>query len=185
MSSSRPDPSTIGSEARPLQRWERWGLDWAGQPIVEWDHAAHAAWCAKWAPPCPDGNPQRPRRVIAFRERNVCELELRVPLAFGENGACQVIFDESDDTVLVRVLVCFDPETDVLPPREFVDCPVRVWLARPLEHRTVVDVRSNETLPLYSLTMSHAGPPQENPPASSSTSGTRVETRTDLQSQDP
>jgi hypothetical protein len=32
-----------------------------------------------------------------------------------------------------------------------VNCPVRVWLDRPLEHRTVVDVDSNEALPLFCL----------------------------------
>jgi hypothetical protein len=87
--------------------------------------------------------------VLAFRERNVCELELRVPLGIGENGACQVIVEESDDKVLVRVLVCYDEEADVAP-REYVNCPVRTWLDRPLENRTVVDVGSNEALPLYS-----------------------------------
>lgn len=87
----------------------------AGQPIIEWDVEAHAAWCAKWAPPCPNGNPQRLRAAVAFRERNVRELELRVPLARGENGACQVILEESDDTVLVRVLVCVDEASGRLP----------------------------------------------------------------------
>jgi hypothetical protein len=186
MSSLRPDPNKTNSETRPLHRWERWGLDWAGQPIIEWDDEAHAAWCAKWAPRCPDGNPQRVRRAIAFRERNVCELELRVPLAFDENGACQVIFEESDDTVLVRVLVCFDPEREVFPrPQEFVDCPVRVWLDRPLATRTVVDVGSNEALPLHSPRYLTPPATQENPPTSSSGGGKRRQKRTDLPSRDP
>jgi hypothetical protein len=152
MSSSRPDPNTTNSNARALERWERWerwGVDWAGQPIIERDAEAHAAWCAKWAPRCPDGDPQRVRRAVAFRERNVCELELRVPLAIGEHGVCQVIFEESDDMVLVRVLVCVDEQADAFP-REFMNCPVRVWLDRPLENRMVVDLDSNETLPLFS-----------------------------------
>ncbi len=46
---------------------------------------------------------------VAFRERNVSELELRVPLSEAENGACQVIVEELEDKVRVRVLVCFDP----------------------------------------------------------------------------
>jgi hypothetical protein len=74
-----------------------------------------------------------------------------VPLGIGEHGACQVIVEESDDMVLVRVLVCFDEQADAFPPaREFVNCPVRVWLDRPLANRTVVDVDSNEELPLFS-----------------------------------
>jgi hypothetical protein len=163
MNSSRPDPDPIDPNARPLGRWERWGVDWAGQPIIEWDDEAHAAWCEKWAPPCPDGDPQRLRRAVAFRERSLCELELRVPLATGEHGACQVILEESDDMVLVRVLVCYDEDTDPWPPaREYVDCPVRVWLDRPLENRTVVDEDSNEALPLYSPR--HLVYPRDGPP---------------------
>jgi hypothetical protein len=153
MTNSSPDPNAINSNTRALGRWERWGVDWAGRPVIEWDHEAHSAWCAKWAPRCPDGNPQRLRRAIAFRERNIRELELRVPLALDadEHGACQVILEESDDMVLVRVLVCVDEQADDCPPpREYVNCPVRTWLDRPLENRTVVDVDSNEALPLYS-----------------------------------
>ena len=152
MSSSRPDPNKINTNARALTRWERWGVDWEGKPIIEWDAEAHAAWCAKWAPRCPEGYPQRLRQAVAFRERDVCELELRVPFAFEEHGACQVIVEESDDMVLVRVLVCLDEEADALPPpRKFVVWPVRVWLERPLGSRPVVDVDSNEALPLFSL----------------------------------
>jgi hypothetical protein len=179
MSNSRQDPNTINSNARPLGRWERWGVDWKGQPIIEWDDEAHAAWRAKWAPPCPDRNPQRLRAAVAFRERNVRELELRVPLASGEHGACQVIVEESDDMVLVRVLVCFDEQEDAfLPPLEYVNCPVRVWLDRPLENRTVVDVDSNEALPLF--TPKHlAYPTTADPTAPSSRRAERSETRAD------
>lgn len=152
MSRSRLDPNATNSNARALGRWERWGVDWRGQPIIEFDSEAHSAWCAKWVRRCPDGNPQRLRRAVAFCERDVCQLELRVPLALDEHGACQVIVEESDDMVQVRVLVCFDDQEDDFPrPREFVNCPVRVWLDRPLEHRTVVDVDSNEALPLFCL----------------------------------
>jgi hypothetical protein len=74
-----------------------------------------------------------------------------VPLARGENGVCEVIVEESDDIVLVRVLVCLDEKADALPPaREFMTCPVRRWLDRPLGNRKVVDVDSNEALPLFS-----------------------------------
>ena len=71
---------------RELERWERWTVGSAGAPIIEWDEEAHTAWCVVWAPPCPDGNPQRLRRALAYRERNIGELELRVPLSPGENG---------------------------------------------------------------------------------------------------
>jgi len=170
MSTSSPDPNTTNSDARPLGRWERWGVDWRGQPIIEWDDEAHAAWCEKWAPPCPDGNPQRLRRAVGFRERDLHELELRVPFAREENGACQVIVEESDDIILVRVLVCLDEGADALPPaREFMTCPVRTWLDRPLGNRKVVDVDSNEALPLFSLEAlldPGRGDPYSPPPAS-------------------
>jgi hypothetical protein len=141
---------------RRLSRWERWATDETGQPIVEFDVEAHREWCAQWAPPCPVGNPQRPRRALGFRERNLAELELRVPLSLSEpEGACRVIVDERDDQVYVRVLVCYEDEEDededdVRPRRrEYVDCPVRVWLHRPLGERAVIDVDDDEELPLY------------------------------------
>ena len=33
--------------------------------------------------------------------------------------------------------------------REYTDCPVRVWLKQPLGERAVIDVNSDEELPLY------------------------------------
>jgi hypothetical protein len=101
------DPLHDGSPQyleRRLSRWERWAIDETGQPIVEFDAEAHAEWCANWAPPCPVGNPQRLRRALGCRERSLAELELRVPLSFTEpEGACQVIVDERDNEVYVRV----------------------------------------------------------------------------------
>ena len=66
------------------------------------------------------------------------ELELRVALGGNEDGVCQVVVDEHENEVFVRVLV--DVEDD--PPgrsrdRECLDCPVRVWLERPLGERAV------------------------------------------------
>jgi hypothetical protein len=140
---------------RPLSRWERWAIDNTGQPFVEFDVEAHAKWCAKWAPPCPVGNPRLPRHALGFRERDVGELELRVPLCPSEHeGVCQVIVDERDDEIYVRVAVCYedeDDEDDVRPRRrrEYVDCPARVWLDRPLGDRAVIDVDDDRELPLY------------------------------------
>jgi hypothetical protein len=151
------DPSHDRSPQYPerrLSRWERWTTDETGQPIIEFDAEAHAEWCAKWAPRCPVGNPQRLRRALGFRERSVGELELRVPLNDHE-GACRVIVDERDDEVHVRVAVCYEDEEDededdVRPRRrEYMDCPVRVWLDRPLGDRAVIDVDDDRELPLY------------------------------------
>ena len=71
-----------------------------------------------------------------------------------ETHVCQVIVDERDDEVYVRVLLCYEDEGDEdedLRPRrhEYIDCPVRVWLDRPLGKRAVIDVDDDEELPLY------------------------------------
>jgi hypothetical protein len=108
-------------------------------------------WCQKWAPACPDGNPQRLRHALGFRERKLCELELRIPLGPDDQGVCQVVVDEGDVEVTVRVLLCFDESREEGGARrcDYVDAPVRVWLERPLGERAVVDVDTNEELALY------------------------------------
>jgi hypothetical protein len=144
------DQTPDARDGRRLGRWEGWTVDWRGNPIVEFDSEAHAEWCAKWAPACPVGNPQRVRRPLGFRERSIGELELRVDLGGNDGGVCQVILDERDDEVYVRVLVCYDDDDDApQPDREYVDCPVRVWLEKPLGMRAVIDVGSDEELPLF------------------------------------
>ena len=148
-------------DTRPLSRWERWTTEWDGQPIIEFDADAHAEWCEKWAPRCPVGNSQRLRHPLGFRERNIGELELRVALG-GDEGVCEVVVDEGDDEVQVRVLLCYpddddecrDDDDEKAPRRrrrrrEYTDCPVRVWLENPLGERAVIDVDTDEELPLY------------------------------------
>jgi hypothetical protein len=140
------DQSPDGEASRDLMPWEHWE-DRDGEPTIVWDEEAHAAWLKRWAPRCPDGNPQRLAHPLGFRERNVGELELRVALGPGDNGACEVIVDEQDDEVHVRVLVCYGQRP--AGPREYMDCPVRVWLEKPLGQRAVIDVDSDEELPLF------------------------------------
>lgn len=67
-------------------------------------------------------------------EREPGRLQLRVPLRRNE-GVCTVLFEEDDDSVAVLILVCGDD-----PRGGFTDCPVHVYLERPLGERTVVDV---------------------------------------------
>jgi hypothetical protein len=116
MTSISHDQPADGSDRDSLLPWQRWTTDSDGQPIIEWDAEAHAEWCEKWAPPCPNGRPQRLRRALGFRERSIGELELRVPLARGET-VCPLIVDERDDEVYVRVLVAYHEE-DYLGPRD-------------------------------------------------------------------
>ena len=105
---------------------------------------------AEW-PTCPDGRPQQLRHPLGFRERSLGELELRVELGAGDGGVCQVSVDERGDEVHVRVLV---HRQDVhgysrSEARESLDCPVRVWLERPLGDRAVIDADTDEELLLY------------------------------------
>jgi hypothetical protein len=63
---------------------------------------------------------------------------------------CDVIVDERDDEIYVRVLVCQDHDDDrPRRQRDYMDCPVRTWLERPLGGRAVIDVDSDEELPLF------------------------------------
>lgn len=100
---------------------------------------------------CPDGLRQRLCHPIGFRERNVGELELRVLLGPGEGGVCQVIVEEREDEVYVRVLVHRadpgDPWTR--RRRDYIECPVRVELDGPLGERAVIDFDDDEELRLY------------------------------------
>jgi hypothetical protein len=147
MSGTRDDQAWDPSAERELGPWERWTTDWDGEPIIEFDSEAHERWLEKWAPECR----RRVRRPLGFRERNVGELELRVALGGDDRGVCRVILDERDDEVYVRVLVCgcADDDDDDGTWREYTDCPVRVWLKQPLGERAVIDVDSDEELPLY------------------------------------
>jgi hypothetical protein len=148
MSGTRDDEAANPPAESTLGRWERWTTDWDGQPIIEFDSHAHEKWLEKWAPECR----RRVRRALGFWERNLCELELRVLLGGDDRGVCRVILDERADEVYVRVLVCVcddDDDDGSAPDREYLDCPVRVWLKQPLGDRAVIDVDSDEELPLY------------------------------------
>ena len=99
---------------------------------------------------CPDGHRQRLSHPLGFRERNLGELELRVLLGPGDDDVCQVIVEERDEEVYVRVLVHRRDEEEAPDrTRDYTDCPVRVWLDEPLGERAVVDVDRDAGLPLY------------------------------------
>ena len=123
----------------------------AGGPgFISWAAGGKDDWQDKWAPPCPDGRPQALRRASGFRERSAGELELRVALGTGEGGVCQIVVDELEDEIHVRVLIHREGMGDgELPSHHHTEGPVRVWLDTPLGERAVIDVDSNEELPLY------------------------------------
>jgi hypothetical protein len=95
----------------------------------------------------PDRQHSRPRVCLGFREREPGRLQLRVPLRIGE-GVCEVVVEEDEHTVFVRVIVCYD-ENDLDDDREYVNCPTHVYLEQPLNGRTVTDVETEQPLPLF------------------------------------
>jgi hypothetical protein len=121
--------------------------DWGG-PDYEEDE--HAKWLERWTSACPDGRPQRVARCLGYREREPRRLQLRVALGGSDGGVCDVIVEEHEETVRVRLLVCYD-EADFIPykDREYMNCPVHVYLEQPLGERTVVDVETDQPVPLF------------------------------------
>lgn len=107
----------------------------------------------KWAPECPDGNPQRLCEILGFRLKGADYLQLRVVLGGLDRGVCQAIVEEHPDRVYVRALACLhEDESACNAPRllsDEVDCPCNVWLDAPLDERIVIDVDSGRPLPLF------------------------------------
>lgn len=112
---------------------------------------ADAAWLEKWAPKCPDGDPQRLCELRGFRLKGRDHLQLRVALRALDRGVCQLIIEEHPDRVYVRALACEhedEPGRTGSVPQE-TDCPCNVWLDAPLDERIVVDIDSGRPLPLF------------------------------------
>lgn len=84
----------------------------------------------EWTP-----HEQRWRRCDGHMEREEGRLQLRVALR-GRQGVCTVLFEEDDDAVTVLILVCGEDE----PGGGWTDCPVHIYLDRPLGGRAVLDV---------------------------------------------
>jgi hypothetical protein len=114
---------------------------------TQWIDDERAEWREKWAPKCPIGNPQRVGRCLAYREREPGRLQLRVLLLSSTEGICEAIVDEDEDSVKVRVILCYEEGNDADP--EYIDCPVHVYLEKPLNGRDVIDVDNERALPLY------------------------------------
>lgn len=124
--------------------------DWPGDdPPEEFDWEAHAEWCDTWAPRCPLRNPQRPATLTGYREREPGRLQLRAVLRARTEGVCDVIVEEDEETVRVRVVLCWENWDDHLGDRDYLDCPVHVYLDKPLGGRTVIWVDNEQPLPLY------------------------------------
>lgn len=122
--------------------------DWPDDDSPEqWYDEAHANWCETWAPRCPIGNPQRPATLVGYREPAPGMLRLRVMLRAGTEGICDVLAEEDDETVRVRVLVCWEDAVAHIHDHDYTDWPVHVDLEQPLGDRTVVEVDDEQVLP--------------------------------------
>lgn len=121
-------------------------IDWT-EDNADWDLEQLTRCSDTWEHDCPIGNPQRERRCIGYREREPGRLQLRVPLGVGE-GVCQAIVDEHDEVIYVRVLVCYEDGDEQLP-QDYCNCPVHVYLDRPLGDRKVIDADERTEVPLY------------------------------------
>jgi hypothetical protein len=74
---------------------------------------------------------------------------VRVPVRVSKEGVCEVLVDEQDHSVHVRVLMCYPPDASYEEDQHWMNCPVHVYLDEPLNDRTVVDVQTGEALPLF------------------------------------
>jgi hypothetical protein len=130
-----------------LLRWS-----WQDKRITQ-DHDYDPEWLERWAPECPDGDPQRLCTILGFRLKGADYLQLRVVLGWLDGGVCRAVVDEHADRVVVRALACMVDEPPV--PNEFcrpghtVDCPCNVPLDAPLGDRAVIDFDSGDPLPLF------------------------------------
>lgn len=104
-------------------------------------------WLDKWAPPCPDGNPQRVLEILGFRLKGADYLQIRVVLCEFDPGVCAIVTDERPDRIYVRAIACV-PEDAWRPPDE-LEVGYKIWLDAPLGERIVIDVDTDEELPMF------------------------------------
>ncbi len=147
LATKRPDDPT-GEFRSAIFRAMR--NDWLDDDSPEeWYDEAHATWCETWEPRCPMGYSQRPATLVGYREREPGWLQLRAVMRAGTEGICDVIAEEDDETVRVRVLLCWEDPCEHLRDRDYVDCPVHVDLEQPLGDRSVIEVDEEQVLPLF------------------------------------
>lgn len=65
------------------------------------------------------------------------------------DGVCEVIAEETEEIVQVRVLLCFEDRDESWDDREGWDRPVHTYLDKPLGNRSVIDVDTRKPLPLH------------------------------------
>jgi hypothetical protein len=63
-------------------------------------------------------------------------------------GICDVIAEEDDETVRVRVMLCWEDAIAHIHDRDYIEWPVHIDLERPPGDRTVVEVDDERVLPL-------------------------------------
>lgn len=108
-----------------------------------------------WLPSCPIGLPQLARPCLGYYEREPLRLQLRVAMLDNE-GVCDVVLDEQDSCVVVRVVICW---RDDLPHRHqeagFAEDRTHADLREPLNGRPLIDFETDEPIPFYVPTWRH------------------------------
>jgi hypothetical protein len=100
---------------------------------------------------CPAGNAQRAVRCLSYREREPLRLQVRVAIRPSIEGVCDAFAEEDEDerTVRVRVFLCHPKGEAEGPDREYLDCPVHVYLDKPLGGRKVIDALTGKPLSVF------------------------------------
>lgn len=142
---------------------------------ADWHEEERAAWRDQWSPKCPIGNRQRVCACVGYREREPGRLQLRMIVHPLSEGVCEAIVVENDHEILVRVLVCYEEADEDNEDNEdnddYMNCPVHVYLEKPLNGRPVIDVDSGEALPLFVPSFGRA--PMPDPVTGADVAGVR------------
>jgi hypothetical protein len=113
------------------------------------DHGLSGQVDEMWFPVCPLGLPQQAISCLGYRERDPGRLQLRVAVRDDE-GVCDVVIDERDSHVVVRVLICRGDDPLVRYPEPgLAEERTHVYLQAPLAGRPLIDFETREQVPFY------------------------------------
>jgi hypothetical protein len=102
-----------------------------------------------WFPVCPRGLPQRVRRCLGYYERDPGRVQLRFA-ALDDEGLCDVLIDERDSHVVVRVVICrTDDPLERYPEPGLAEERTHAYLQAPLAGRPLIDFETGEPVPFY------------------------------------
>ncbi|MDQ6777260.1 MAG: hypothetical protein M3071_13820 [Actinomycetota bacterium] len=86
-----------------------------------------------------------------------------MPVWVGAEGICAALVEEDEDNVYVRVIMCYEELDADTEDHECWDCPVHVYLEKPLNGRAVIDVQTDRALPLFVPDWEESSSQPQNP----------------------